>query len=1101
MRGPALTTLLLLAAATPSGAQAGGGDVVIPPILGPEGPMWLGAVTPDDPRSKQQGREWIVVHPVTGALIVEALDVDDGGLVIRRRWDEAARRWGMSFDALPLGAPKVGALSLTYAEGQVSGLSASEGRFAKVLRGPDGFPAQLDLPGGQALYYDSIGGRLLAVSGSARPRTRYTYDAAGRLAGILWADGSSALVERDAAGRVIALLGPGPAQLLLSWRADGQLTARDAVGRVWVLREEAKGLVVTGPSGRVVQSQRDEFGRLTNFVDPRGATTSLRRDAEGQLIELQSPAGRWRLVWEARRLVALIDPSGGEWRGLRDLNGALTALIDPLGRRRELSTRPDGALESQKRGGETTRLVRDVNGRITRIETPGGPVVRLRWSEAGELVEVEDPAGGKISLSERRGGLPGLIRLRDGAELRLRFDTLGRVRAVESPEGARFDWIRDLSGRLTELRGPGGQRRTLRYRADGLISQIEDDDGAVWGLLYGLDGRLSAVRPPGQPPWRLGWDRLGELISVEVNGERSTIQRDERGHPSALGPLRWAWDALGRLISAEGPGLSLRLGRNSAGEVSQLSLGESAPIRVDRDGAGRVVSLDDGARALRLERDAGGRVIGLNGDGEALSVERDVRGLPVRQRIGDLDQRAARDAEGRVLRWTSATGLALSLDRDAAGRPLLVRFPDGVLDRRERAPGYAAAILEAADGDVIDDLELSLSAAGQVLSARRGGGEERWAFDALGRPTALTEPAGAWIWRLDELTGPDGERALYTPDGRPSAAVPPLGVVAWGLGEDRLDYSLNEAGQVTALRGERGRVSLEYDELGRPVRGAGQGPLALVWDLLGRPTRVQAPDGDSRLSWGLDRPLRVIVDGKSTEILGDLSAGLALGGATRVNVAVGERGSPRALTDKGELLRLLRYNPLGAALGEAPPWPGWRGLWTPSAEAPTLDGAGAWDPYSGQPLSPRWRPPWAHGPPSPAPWPEIDGVASPWWEPAPYAPESVWADPLALLRALGELGELFDAPSVALRPAAPPAGWLGPSAATPEDPWGQHPEGLPIHLDPLSLLALQAAMPPSTPLRAEDVLRALLHQELAGQPALTWVPGWTPRGALSQVVP
>ncbi|MBK9370125.1 MAG: hypothetical protein IPN01_28145 [Deltaproteobacteria bacterium] len=63
MRGPALTTLLLLAAAAPPGAMAGGGDPVIPPILGPEGPMWLGAVTPDDPAPKQRGREWILVDP------------------------------------------------------------------------------------------------------------------------------------------------------------------------------------------------------------------------------------------------------------------------------------------------------------------------------------------------------------------------------------------------------------------------------------------------------------------------------------------------------------------------------------------------------------------------------------------------------------------------------------------------------------------------------------------------------------------------------------------------------------------------------------------------------------------------------------------------------------------------------------------------------------------------------------------------------------------------------------------------------------------------------------------------------------------------------
>jgi hypothetical protein len=131
----------------------------------------------------------------------------------------------------------------------------------------------------------------------------------------------------------------------------------------------------------------------------------------------------------------------------------------------------------------------------------------------------------------------------------------------------------------------------------------------------------------------------------------------------------------------------------------------------------------------------------------------------------------------------------------------------------------------------------------------------------------------------------------------------------------------------------------------------------------------------------------------------------------------------------------------------------------------------------------------------------VDGVAAQWWETAPYAPESVWADPLALLRALGELEVLLDAPSVALRPAAPPAGWLGVSAATPVDPWGQHPEGLPIDLDPLSLLALQAAMPPSSPLHAEDVISALLSRELAGQPALRWVPGWTPRGALSQLTP
>ena len=91
--------------------------------------------------------------------------------------------------------------------------------------------------------------------------------------------------ERDAAGRVEALLTRNGGRWELDYDLDGNLDAvLPPAGRVLKLSHNGTGRVVGAAyQDRQIRLDRDSAGRIVGVVDPRGVRTGLVRDPTGRV--------------------------------------------------------------------------------------------------------------------------------------------------------------------------------------------------------------------------------------------------------------------------------------------------------------------------------------------------------------------------------------------------------------------------------------------------------------------------------------------------------------------------------------------------------------------------------------------------------------------------------------------------------------------------------------------------------------------------------------------------------------------------------------------------------------------------------------------------
>ncbi|MCB9760819.1 MAG: RHS repeat protein [Alphaproteobacteria bacterium] len=1061
---------------------------------GVDADMWLAPDQPLPPGDAEAPRPdglelWPEGSTFGGGALVRAangwtLDTGSG----ERRFDDLGR---LTF----VGDVDGDALQLKLTDEGLAAITDGGGRQLQVQRDGRGRPSVVNGPGGLTLYYDHQGDVLESVSGTDRARTRYLYDDQGRLSVILWADGSRLRVRRDDAGRVIEIAGPGIAQLRVDWTEAGP-SWTDGAGRQWSARVTGAQVRVQSPGGRVVTSSL-EGGRLAGWTDPAGGQVRLIRDEAGQIVRIEAPGGQlWRLSWGATGLRSLTDPAGGSWRWERDRAGRPTHLTDPDGHPRAFRWDVHGQLVELARGSARPwRLERDLQGRVISLIAPGGAVTRLRRDARGRVTAVVDPAGNEILLSGWRRDMPTTLLSRTGARWSFGVDAMGRLDRLETPYDVPILLRRDATGRLTRLGAadPGPAQRLI-WRADGSLVRLEDVDGGAWGVVQDAAGRPIRVLRPDGTAAELSWDARGTLVGLSSEGASVRVTRNARDLPLSMGPLTWAWDLAGRLVEATASALRVALTRNLSGQVVSVQVGEEPPIPVGWDAGLRAVTLGEGAQRVELGRDPSGLVVQLRHPSQPLIlVDRDERGLVARIHEGGRVRRALRDAEGDVLKWVAPDGRAMSSDRGLNGEPRLVRFTDGSMTLRAWGPDEWTVLVEDPGGRVVLDRRVGLDALGQPELLDEGQ-VQRIHRDVQGRVVAIEGPDGAWTASPDRRGGPDGSEARLDEQGRPREAIPPVGPAAWGVAVDALEYLLDPQGRVETVIGELGSVRVAYDALGRPTAldGGDAGARRVTWDVLGRPIRVEGSDGAATdLSWGLDGLLSWTEDGARVDVLHEPGWGWSLLGRGATTVHVDETGSPRLVFEDGEAQPLLGWTPSGAPV-EAADFPlAWAGLLALWPGGPLLDGLGAWDPVSGAPLSPRWRPPLSLVPPETGPrWPQLDTAARPWWDPAPWVETgSIWSDPLAILVSLGELdggGE-----GRPLRPEPPPLPWLPDAAATPEPPLGAGWTGVVLDAHPVVAAALAAGLHGGHPVREQDLFDALLQQEMQGVTAAPWVPlGW-----------
>jgi YD repeat-containing protein len=584
--------------------------------------------------------------------------------------------------------------------------------------------------------YDALG-RLARTIDANGHRTLYYYDRQGRptltvrvsgdatantLAGEVTESQYNAYGEMTQARRYLARLTDSDMDLLLAAGGGGaadQLLSDNTTpaAKVAALRNDGVD--------EVTRHEYDRRGQLTRTTDAEGNVTSRVYDALGQLEAQTRSSGTGRTT-----------TSQFEY----DAAGRLLAQASDA-----------GAINA------VSRQVYDAYGRVLQTVDPNGRVTSTRYEDGGRTVVVTDPLG--------RG-------------VRSQYDAQGRTLVVTDALGSQTRWQYDDAARTTTMTTPEGTKVVTAMTRHGQTLSITDGRGNRTQFAYDRDGHLKTTTDAlGRIQASQTYDKSGRLY--EVVDARGTV-------------VRYAYDAADRVIErqVDPAGLNLRTRYEFDALGRQTRVTEaygSADTRVTEH------SYDRNSRITRTTVDPAGLKL-------TTDYRYDAAGQVVRVALGTTAQPSQHvtlyeyDALGR--RTTEIVAPSAEFGAGAAGtRDLATRYAydlAGRVSRRVDAGGNSSWFVYDAAGQ----LTQTVNALGEVTETR---------YDAAGRVAHTRQylnrlPPATLATFGDRLGGPVSpaphaydHRAfqVYDADGRLRFTVQADIDTQWTINEHRYDANGN----------------------------------------------------------------------------------------------------------------------------------------------------------------------------------------------------------------------------------------------------------------------------------------------------------------------
>lgn len=583
------------------------------------------------------------------------------------------------------------------------------------------------------------------------------------------------------------------------------LTAPDGTRVGFTFRPEVGASSLLGAVYRAVFEP--DPGVYHRLEVPEGDTPFLTLDAEGNarlyLFGFAYNPSRYHLV----------TPDGDRYTF--DERDGFVEAEDPNGN--TLTLEADGLVHSL---GPRLAITRDAQGRISRVENPGGLGWNYVYDAAGDLVSVTDPDGMETTLAYVAGSPHYLKEVTDPfgrLGTRYEYDGDGRLAAVIDEAGNRVeqDWApAAFEGSVTDRRG---HTTLLAYDARGNITRREDPMGGITRYEYTDPTNPdlpTAITDANSHTTRLEYDPNGKLVK-QLNPinfrEVYTAAYDEAGRVQTINDVDgsvsvYAYDAVGNLTT--------RAPAFAPAEQFEYSP-EGLPV---------VVRMEDGFETRRAFAGDGSLMRVEDDDGVALDV--------VTNPSGQI--RSITDSEGATWRFDYMADGTPRTQMDPLDRSrTLTRLPDGAMaseDRTGRRTVYSLDADQRLRKVVLPDLT-----------------DIEYAYDPGGNVTGVTDTLGnTTVFDYDKV-------------GRNTGGHDADGNV--------LSVQLDPVGNVTDVTDRNGkRRSFEYDDNDRLLFERWHGPTGEVVRVFAytyaRGRLASVSDGDARwsISGLLPRPTQWTVE-------------------------------------------------------------------------------------------------------------------------------------------------------------------------------------------------------------------------------------------------
>ncbi|KGB98446.1 LysM peptidoglycan-binding domain-containing protein [Burkholderia cepacia] len=634
----------------------------------------------------------------------------------------------------------------------VKNLYDAQGRL--VMR--QAFAAPLDLSGLPATLSDADIMSRLATSASDQI-TRFAYDTDGRVVYTINGMGNVTGFTYDANGNVTETAGYAGAIAI-----GGVVTAADVTAAL-----EARGAELSGQD-RVTHAAFDAANRALYTIDPAGAVTANRYDANGNLLEQTQIAARYSgatteaavTAWQATSANRTADrtttwayDASNRPAYVIDAEGYVTASrYDAAGRL--VSTVRYGAADALARGLSTAALAQ----RFPASAPADAAVTQYRYDAAGRLSDTVDALGFVTHYVLDALGQPTETIVAYGTAQAVTthrdYDAAGNLvqetRASGTPIAVTTRYVYDAMGRLLQLTDPRGVElitqdtdwAVAQRRAHGVVASAADLTDGERAMLIALYSTRYTYDANGQIVTET--DPLGYTVTHEYDAFGNRISTTNRnGHV-----MRFEVDAANRVVATYGPG--------------------DAVVRTEYNAFGDTVKVTQGSAVTTLAYDQLGRLI----------QSTDAMGY---------SERYGYDAFGNRTSYTNKLGGQFSYTYDRLGRktsetlpilsgrqPVVNRFEydaRGNLTKTIEAAGLSEARTISYVYDLLDRQTQIIRTAHPLTSPTATPTETR-TYDAQGNVTSITDPNGAQtrlfydaLNRLIAQVSPTGTYSAFEYDG------------------------------------------------------------------------------------------------------------------------------------------------------------------------------------------------------------------------------------------------------------------------------------------------------------------------------------------------
>ena len=388
--------------------------------------------------------------------------------------------------------------------------------------------------------------------------------------GVFSSTGVSVTLERDARGRVTAVVDPNGDRVQYEYDANGDLVSvTDREGNVtrMVYGEPSRPHYLTeviDPLGRTgIRSEYDAEGRLVKMIDANGAEVSLIHDPDNFVETIENQLG-YATTYEydnRGNVVTEVDAEGGVTRySYTDPHDPTleTSMTKVLADGTELTTLmeydADGNLIAETDPlGRTTNTSFDAFGNVLTTTDPLGNTTENAYDDRGNLLSIIDPVGQTTSFSYDVAGNPLSLSLPGNLTQSFSYDSRGNVLTQTDALGSITAYTYDAVGnQLTETRTQStsiGTRTLLTetdYDGEGrAIAERFFEDGVLVRTssteFDAVGNRVATTDPLGRVT-RFVYDERGQMTETiypddtpadQTDNPRTSMEYDEAGQTIA----------------------------------------------------------------------------------------------------------------------------------------------------------------------------------------------------------------------------------------------------------------------------------------------------------------------------------------------------------------------------------------------------------------------------------------------------------------------------------------------------------------------------------------------------------------------------------------